>query len=169
MLPNQPYHIHHFFHNACPKYICFHQNSLEEVGAVSELVCICIFCNKFEVSILNFSKYQIVADWYYASDYLAHISGSPSSVDPLFYNCQLTWLWSFTCALKGFFWLLSHVIYLKLTKVLKECFLSQTEWWVVKVLFLSLRAEAWTFWKLNFVNPLRFTSHQKKLRKLFTF
>ena len=80
-----------------------------------------------------------------------------------------TVLWSSTCALKGFFWLLSHVIYLKLTKVLKECFLSQTEWWVVKVLFLSLRPEAWTFWKLNFVNPLRFTSHQKKLRKLFTF
>ena len=76
---------------------------------------------------------------------------------------------SFTCALTGFFWLLSHLIYLKLTKVLKECFLSQTEWWVVKVIFLSLRPEAWTFWKLNFVNPLRFTSHQKKLRKLFTF
>ena len=76
---------------------------------------------------------------------------------------------SSACALTGFFWLLSHVIYLKLTKVLKECFLSQTEWWVVKVLFLSLRPEAWTFWKLNFVNPLRFTSHQKKLRKLFTF
>ena len=54
-------------------------------------------------------------------------------------------------------------------EVLKECFLYQTEWWVVKVLFLSLRPEAWTFWKLNFVNPLRFTSHQKKLRKLFTF
>ena len=52
---------------------------------------------------------------------------------------------------------------------LKECFLFQTEWWVVKVLFLSLRPEVWTFWKLNFINPLRFTSHQKKLRKLFTF
>ena len=34
---------------------------------------------------------------------------------------------SSTCALTGFFWLLRHVIYLKLTKVLKECFLSQTE------------------------------------------
>ena len=34
---------------------------------------------------------------------------------------------SSTCALTGFFWLLSHVICLKLTKVLKECFLSQTE------------------------------------------
>ena len=78
-------------------------------------------------------------------------------------------LWSATCALTCFFWLLSHVIYLKLTKVLTECFLSQTEWWEVKVLFLSLRPEVWTFWKLNFVNPLRFTSHQKKLRKLFTF
>ena len=81
------------------------------------------------------------------------------------------WLYlrSWTCALTGFFWLLSHVIYLKLTKVLIVCFLSQTEWWVVKVLFLSLRPEAWTFYKPNFVNPLRFTSHQKKLRKLFTF
>ena len=82
------------------------------------------------------------------------------------------WDWcprSSTWALTGFFWLLSHVIYLKLTKVLKECFLSQTEWWVVKVIFLSLRPEAWTFWKLNFVNPLRSTSHQKKLRKLLTF
>ena len=34
---------------------------------------------------------------------------------------------SSTCALTGFFWLLSHMIYLKLTKVLKECFLYQTE------------------------------------------
>ena len=76
---------------------------------------------------------------------------------------------SSTCALTGFFWLLSHVIYLKLTKVLKECFLSQTEWWVVKVLFLSLRPEVWTFWRLNFVNRLRFTSHQKKVKKLFTY
>ena len=76
---------------------------------------------------------------------------------------------SSTCALTGFFWLLSHVIYLKLTKVSEEFFLSQTEWWIVKGLFLSVRPESWTFWKLNFVNPLRFTSHQKNLRKLFTF
>ena len=78
---------------------------------------------------------------------------------------------SSTCALTGFFWLLSHMIYLNLTKVLKERFLSQTLVMMssIEVLFLSLRPEAWTFWKLNFVNPLRFTSHQKKLRKLFTF
>ena len=36
-------------------------------------------------------------------------------------------LGSSTCALTSFFWLLSHVIYLKLTKVLEECLLSQTE------------------------------------------
>ena len=33
---------------------------------------------------------------------------------------------SSTCPLTGFFWLLSHVIYLKLTRVLKECLLSQS-------------------------------------------
>ena len=76
---------------------------------------------------------------------------------------------SSTCALTGFFWLLSHVIYLKLTKLLKEYFLSQTEWWVVKVLFLSLGPEAWTFWKPNFVNPLRFTSHQKNWENCLLF
>ena len=32
---------------------------------------------------------------------------------------------SSTCALRGFFWLLSHVIYLKLTRELQECLLSQ--------------------------------------------
>ena len=31
---------------------------------------------------------------------------------------------SSTCPLTSFFWLLSHVIYLKLTKELKECLLS---------------------------------------------
>ena len=38
---------------------------------------------------------------------------------------------SFTSALRGFFWLLSHVIYLKLTRELQECLLSQAsifEW-----------------------------------------
>ena len=33
---------------------------------------------------------------------------------------------SSTSPLTGFFWLLSHVIYLKLTKVSYECLLSQT-------------------------------------------
>ena len=32
---------------------------------------------------------------------------------------------SSTCPLTSFFWLLSHVIYLKLTRVLYECLLSQ--------------------------------------------
>ena len=35
-------------------------------------------------------------------------------------------LWSSTCPLTGFFWLLNHVIYLKLTKVSYECLLSQS-------------------------------------------
>ena len=36
---------------------------------------------------------------------------------------------SSACPLTGFFWLLSHVIYLKLTKVSYECLLSQS--WVM--------------------------------------
>ena len=32
----------------------------------------------------------------------------------------------YTCPLTGFFWLLSHMIYLKLTKVSYECLLSQS-------------------------------------------
>ena len=39
----------------------------------------------------------------------------------------------------------------------------------MEFLFLSLRPEARAFCKMNIVNPLRFTSHQKKLRKLLTF
>ena len=35
-----------------------------------------------------------------------------------FFFKKLHTLWSSTCPLTGFFWLLSHVIYLKLTKVL---------------------------------------------------
>ena len=50
-----------------------------------------------------------------------------------------------------------------------KCLLSQTEWWVVELLFMSLRPEAWTFCKMNFVNPIRFTSQQEKLSKVFTF
>ena len=34
---------------------------------------------------------------------------------------------SSTCPLTGFFWLLSHMIYLKLTRVLKVCLLSQSQ------------------------------------------
>ena len=39
--------------------------------------------------------------------------------------------WSSTCALRCFFWLVSHVIYFKLTRELQECLLSQAsifEW-----------------------------------------
>ena len=50
------------------------------------------------------------------------------------------------CSLTGFFWLLSHVIYLKLTKVLYDCLPSQAEWWVAELLYLSLNN-----WGLNFV------------------
>ena len=72
----------------------------------------------------------------------------PCVIQRIYHNPQKWSFGSSTCALAGF---------------------SQTERWVVKVIFLSLRPQAWTFWKLNFVNPLRFTYHQKKLRKLFTF
>ena len=52
-----------------------------------------------------------------------------------------------------FFWLLSHVIYLKLTEILSACVLSQSEWWVAEVLFLPLN---WglIFWKINALNLL---------------
>ena len=78
-------------------------------------------------------------------------------------------LWSSTCPLTGFFWLFSHVIYLKLTKVLYECLLSQAEWWVAELLFLSLNN-----WGLNFLQNECSQSSQiylspEKLRKVFTF
>ena len=79
------------------------------------------------------------------------------------------WPWSSTCPLTSFFWLLSHVIYLKLTKVLYECLLSQAEWWVAELLFLSLNN-----WGLNFLQNKCSQSSQiylspEKLRKVFTF
>ena len=37
------------------------------------------------------------------------------------------WLMSSTCALTSFFFELSHVIYLKLTRVIQECLLSLNE------------------------------------------
>ena len=76
---------------------------------------------------------------------------------------------SSTCALTGFFWLLSHMIDLKLTKVLEECLLYQTEWWIVEPLFLSLNN-----WGLNFLQNKCSQSSQiylspEKLRKVITF
>ena len=86
-------------------------------------------------------------------------------------NCVLvtSTVRSSTCPLTSFFWLLSHVIYLKLTKVLYECLLSQAEWWVVELLFLSLN-----IWGLNFLQNESSQSSQiylspEKLRKMFTF
>ena len=68
-----------------------------------------------------------------------------------------------------FLWLLSPVIYLKLTRVLYECLLSQAEWWVAELLFLSLNN-----WGLNFLQNKCSQSSQiylspEKLRKVFTF
>ena len=47
---------------------------------------------------------------------------------------------SSTCALTGFFWLLSHVIYLKLTKVLYECLLIN----FTKLQFLNNKIYSYT-------------------------
>ena len=79
------------------------------------------------------------------------------------------YLRSSTCPLTGFFWLLSHVIYLKLTKVLYEFLLSQAEWWVAELLFLSLNN-----WGLNFLQNECSQSSQiylspEKMRKMFNF
>ena len=81
----------------------------------------------------------------------------------------LNTLRSSTCPLTSFFWLLSHVIYLKLTKVLYECLLSQAESWAAELLFLSLNN-----WGLNFLQNKCSQSSQiylspEKLRKVFTF
>ena len=84
-------------------------------------------------------------------------------------NQNLRYLRFSTCPLTSFFWLLSHVIYLKLTKILYECLLSQAEWWVAELLFLSLNN-----WGLNFLQNKCSQSSQiylspEKLRKVFTF
>ena len=55
-----------------------------------------------------------------------------------FSNFFCRFIGSSTCPLTGLFWLLSHAIFLKMTKVLYECLLSQAEWWVAELLFLSL-------------------------------
>ena len=45
---------------------------------------------------------------------------------------------SSTCALRGFFWLLSHMIYLKLTRELQECLLSQASiFWTIDYSYIK--------------------------------
>ena len=56
-----------------------------------------------------------------------------------------------TCALTGLFWLLSHVIYFKLTKELQECLLSQAsifEWWIT----IIPKKAIWHFGKIVLFN-----------------
>ena len=82
-----------------------------------------------------------------------------------FWSC----IWSSTCDLTGFFWILSHVIYLKLTRVLYPFLLSKAEWWIPELLFLSLNN-----WGLNFLQNESSQFSQiylspEKLRQMFTF
>ena len=56
-----------------------------------------------------------------------------------------------TCALRGFFWLLSHVIYLKVTRELHDCLRSQAsifEWWITVI----PKKAIWHFGKIVLVN-----------------
>ena len=58
------------------------------------------------------------------------------------------------CDLRGFFWLLCHVIYLKLTIELQECLLSQAsifEWWIIVI----PKKAIWHFGKIVLVNLSR--------------
>ena len=48
-------------------------------------------------------------------------------------------------------------------------FFSKIEWWLAELLFLSLKTEAWTFCKMNALNSLIFTSHQKNWEKCLLF
>ena len=72
-------------------------------------------------------------------------------------------LGSSTCALTSFFSLLSHMIYLKVTGVFSFPKLSDGK---QKFFFCLSTTEAWTFYKMNALNPLRFTSHQKNCKFL---
>ena len=51
----------------------------------------------------------------------------------------------------------------------KSVFFPKADWWVAELLFLSLNNEVWTFWKMNALNPFRFTSHQKNWEKCLLF
>ena len=81
----------------------------------------------------------------------------------------LIWMRFSTFPFTGAFWLLSHVIYHKLTKVLYEVLLFQVEW-CVTICFLSFNN-----WGLNFLQNKYSQSSQIYLyqknwwKKVFTF
>ena len=80
-------------------------------------------------------------------------------------SIKLTDVRSSTCPLTDFFWLLSHVIYLKLTKVSYECLLSQR--WVMgsRASFSvpqQLRPEHSSKWMLLIFSDLPFTRKTEK-------
>ena len=50
----------------------------------------------------------------------------------------------------------------------KSHFFPKAEWWVAELFFFCLSiTEAWIFCKMNVLNPLRFTTHQKNWEKCF--
>ena len=49
----------------------------------------------------------------------------------------------------------------------KCVFFPKAEWWVAELLFLSLNTEAWTSCKMNALNPLKFTYHQKTEKNVY--
>ena len=59
--------------------------------------------------------------------------------------------------------------YLKLTKVLYECLLSQAEWWVAELLLLSLNNWGLTFLQNKCSQSSEIYLSPEKLRKVFTF
>ena len=74
-------------------------------------------------------------------------------------------LWSYTCLLTGFFWLLNHVIYLKLTKFLLECLLSQSLVMGSRTSFSvsqQLRPELSAKWIFSILSDLLFTRKTEK-------
>ena len=112
------------------------------------------------------SDYNMLARWV---DGTNNSSNKRLMFQALFFFIFFYRLRSSTCPLTGSFWLLSHVIYLKLTKVLYECLLSQAEWWIAELLFLSLNN-----WGLNFLQNECSQSSQiylspEKVRKMFIF
>ena len=68
----------------------------------------------------------------------------------------LWFLWSSTCPLTGFFWLLSHVIYLKLTKVSYECLPSQS-WVMGSRTSFSVSQQLFAKWMFSIFSDLPLT------------
>jgi hypothetical protein len=56
------------------------------------------------------------------------------------------------CPLTSFFWLLSHVIYLKLTRVLQECLLSQS--WVMSSKTVNYTKNLFGTWQFGKIDVL---------------